>query len=271
MGAFCHGCGAKAAGARDLSIRHFASELFQEVTSLEHSKILRTLGALLFRPGLLSAEYFSARRVRYVRPLALCLTIFALNLIVFSAGQEVSLFDVHRPTGQEREAVQRRNGSIEGLNATRIEAEAARRGVSVRSLQRSINERWAQNASLMQIPQILLMTLVLLLAHLFSHRYLAEHFVFSLHFISFQVLTTMMMWPIYYSFGLDPTPLMVLVTLAKIAVDTTYLFLGFRFFYSHSLKKALLRAPLVFIGYILVYSATQHAAMQLAINSLLRD
>ena len=47
-GEFCHECGERRPdGRRDLSLRHFAGEAAQEFASLEHSKLLRTLGALL--------------------------------------------------------------------------------------------------------------------------------------------------------------------------------------------------------------------------------
>ncbi|HEU4596832.1 MAG TPA: hypothetical protein VFS10_16975 [Pyrinomonadaceae bacterium] len=47
VGEFCHHCGEKSRGSRDLSLRHFAAEATQELTSVEHSKLWRTLRALL--------------------------------------------------------------------------------------------------------------------------------------------------------------------------------------------------------------------------------
>lgn len=47
VGEFCHRCGEKSRGSRDLSLRHFAAEAAGELTSIEHSKLWRTLRALL--------------------------------------------------------------------------------------------------------------------------------------------------------------------------------------------------------------------------------
>ena len=55
-GDYCHGCGEKRPDARDISVKHFVAEAAGELTSVEHSKLWRTLRALLFKPGLLTAE-----------------------------------------------------------------------------------------------------------------------------------------------------------------------------------------------------------------------
>lgn len=63
-------------------MRHFSSilgDLFDTLLALD-SRIARTLGPLLVRPGFLTSEYFAGRRVRYVSPVRLfiflCLTTF---------------------------------------------------------------------------------------------------------------------------------------------------------------------------------------------------
>jgi hypothetical protein len=87
VGDFCHRCGEKRAGARDLTLRRFAADAAQEFTSLEHSKVFRTLGALLFRPGFLSLEWAAGRRNGYLKPLNLCLLILTLQVFVYSTKE----------------------------------------------------------------------------------------------------------------------------------------------------------------------------------------
>ena len=94
VGDYCHACGEKRAGARDLTLRHFLRETAQELTSLEHSKLLRTLRALLFRPGLLSAEWVAGRRNLYLKPLNLYLAVFALSLFAFSVYEPLSVYNL---------------------------------------------------------------------------------------------------------------------------------------------------------------------------------
>src|ERR1044071_7760769 len=103
-GEFCHGCGEKRPEARDLSVRHFFSEVAQEMTSVEHSKLFHTVWALLFRPGFLTNEWVAGRRKRYLKPLNLCLGVFALSLFAYSVYKPVSMFDVEKFIKQDKRA-----------------------------------------------------------------------------------------------------------------------------------------------------------------------
>jgi hypothetical protein len=109
VGDFCHRCGEKRAEARDLTLRHFLSEAAQEFTSVEHSKIFRTLRALLFRPGFLTREWAAGRRNCYLKPLNLCLLILALQVFVYSTRQ-VSTFDFGQIIESEKRILAARAG-----------------------------------------------------------------------------------------------------------------------------------------------------------------
>jgi hypothetical protein len=81
-GEHCHACGQPTKGL----VRHFSSVLgdfFDTVFNID-SRVLRTIGPLLTRPGFLSLEYFAGRRVRYVTPMRLFLF---LSLVMFFAIQ----------------------------------------------------------------------------------------------------------------------------------------------------------------------------------------
>ncbi|WP_444943423.1 DUF3667 domain-containing protein [Microbulbifer sp. ZKSA006] len=80
-------------------VRHFSSiigDLFDTLLAFD-SRIWKTVPALLFRPGFLTAEYFSGRRVRYVSPVRLfiflCITSFFVTQLnsdwTISWGNEV--------------------------------------------------------------------------------------------------------------------------------------------------------------------------------------
>jgi hypothetical protein len=93
QGEHCYACGQPTKGL----VRHFSSvmgDFFDTVFNID-SRVLRTLGPLLTRPGFLSLEYFSGRRVRYVTPMRLFLF---LSLIAFFAIQ--ASIDVNEP-GEE--------------------------------------------------------------------------------------------------------------------------------------------------------------------------
>lgn len=82
LGPHCYACGQPVKGM----VRHFhviAADFFNTVFGLD-SRIARTLGPLLLRPGFLSNEYFAGRRVRYVSPVQL---FVFLCLLAFFAAQ----------------------------------------------------------------------------------------------------------------------------------------------------------------------------------------
>ena len=82
LGEHCYACGQPTKGL----VRHFSSiigDFMDSVFELD-SRILRTLGPLLFKPGYLSDEYFAGRRVRYVSPVRL---FVFLSLFAFFAAQ----------------------------------------------------------------------------------------------------------------------------------------------------------------------------------------
>jgi len=79
-GDHCYACGQPTKGL----VRHFSSilgDFFDTVFNID-SRVLRTIGPLLYRPGFLSLEYFAGRRVRYVTPMRLFLF---LSLVAFFA------------------------------------------------------------------------------------------------------------------------------------------------------------------------------------------
>ncbi len=82
LGEHCYACGQPTKGL----VRHFSSiigDFLDSVFELD-SRILRTLGPLLFKPGYLSQEYFAGRRVRYVSPVRLFVFV---SLFAFIAAQ----------------------------------------------------------------------------------------------------------------------------------------------------------------------------------------
>ena len=89
QGAFCAHCGQK----HHAVLRHFSqviSEFFTDILNFDN-KLLGTLKPLLFRPGMLSEEYFANRRMRYVSPLKL---YFFLSVITFFLVQQSVEYNV---------------------------------------------------------------------------------------------------------------------------------------------------------------------------------
>ena len=79
IGRFCHDCGQKRIDPGEQSLGHFIAQFLDALFHLD-SRLLRSLGLLVARPGRLLADYLAGKRVRHTAPLILFL---AANLVYF--------------------------------------------------------------------------------------------------------------------------------------------------------------------------------------------
>jgi len=91
-GVFCARCGQKVR-ALDPTVADFLHEFSHEMLHFD-GKIFRSVGALLFKPGLLTKDYFAGRSARWVSPIRLYLVFsvayFALMSLDESGGDDAS-------------------------------------------------------------------------------------------------------------------------------------------------------------------------------------
>lgn len=255
VGDYCQRCGEKRPEARDLSVRHFVHDAAKELTSLD-SKLLRTVWALLFRPGLLTVEWVRGRRSHYLKPLNLCLGVFALSLFAYSVYKPVALFDVSNLTAQDT------RGDLQKL----VSHIAEKKHSEPSAILDQLSEKWQHYMSLSPVVFIAAFALVLQAVFLFSRRYFVEHLVFSMHFVSFSMLVVVLMWPIYFFTGIRPGGgFNYAVAASKWLLDLTYMFFAVRAVYRLGTARTLLATfPLVggfFVSYVLVFAGTLMLAM----------
>lgn len=85
-GSFCSQCGEKVLHAEhDYSVRHFVEESAEGFLHLD-SRFLRTLRLLLMRPGFLTAEFVSGRRVPYMKPISMFFVVALAFYLLFPAA-----------------------------------------------------------------------------------------------------------------------------------------------------------------------------------------
>ncbi|MFA9215915.1 MAG: DUF3667 domain-containing protein [Sphingomonadaceae bacterium] len=105
-GNFCHYCGQET-HLHPASLREFVHEFIGHYVALE-GRLWGTLGRLMFRPGALTNEYIQGRRVRFVQPLRLYLTLslifFAVLKLNAGDGKEVLQTDAKPALVQSAEA-----------------------------------------------------------------------------------------------------------------------------------------------------------------------
>src|SRR5690606_36546981 len=95
LGEYCYACGQPVTGM----VRHFSTIAgdFTDTVLNWDSRLPRTLWPLLVRPGFLTREYFAGRRVRYVSPVRLFVTLaivtFFVAQLMLSFGGNVNFGD----------------------------------------------------------------------------------------------------------------------------------------------------------------------------------
>jgi hypothetical protein len=243
VGDYCHGCGEKRPEARDLTVRHFFSEAAQELTSVEHSKLFHTIWALLLRPGFLTNEWVAGRRRRYLKPLNLCLGILAVGFFAYSVYKPVSTYDLESLLAQQNNPEARKP----------LERLAAAKKMDVSSLLDHVSDKWQHYMSLMPLPLVGAFALVLQLVFIFSRRYFVEHLVFSMHFVSFSMLTVVLLWPVYLFIGIKQGPVNYAIAALKWTVDIVYMYFAVRAVYGLRPGRTLLASVLLVAGYFVTY------------------
>lgn len=89
VSAFCPTCGQRKVEVR-VSLRRMLMEVLEDQLAL-NATLPRTVGALLFRPGHLTAEYVKGRIVRYVPPFRLYLVTSVLFFILLPLAADANL------------------------------------------------------------------------------------------------------------------------------------------------------------------------------------
>jgi hypothetical protein len=256
-GEFCHECGERRPDGRDLSLRHFAGEAVQEFVSLEHSKLLRTIGALLFRPGLLTREHFAGRKGQYLKPLSLFLTVLALNFLAYSyAGPYTA-----------REMIQEAARQEQSKSTRWYEQQAARKKISREEYLTRVSEKLQVYGGLavVHVFNALLFALLLRLVLPRSGRYFVEHLLFSVHFVTLSLVAQLAAWPVYLVESWPEVMRDFWVKAFCTLAYAVYLFFAARTFYGGGVGRNVFRSVVLVFGFtlisVLAYLLTYTAAL----------
>jgi Protein of unknown function (DUF3667) len=233
---YCARCGERQPGHHDLTVRHFTHEVFHELAHVD-SKLFTTLRDLITKPGFLTQEYFAGRKSRYIAPLRLFLTLFALQFLAFT---------FYTPAAKYRVASLEKFDQFGGLTKL-IGRAALKRHLTRQDLEERVDERWHKNYSLLQLLNIVGVALVLKLLH--RRRYLAEHLVFAAHFLAFSYIVSLIVdWPVYAVAGFQPGAVQKVVSAITIGALLVYLFIAQRRFYGNGRASTAFKTVLLWGG-----------------------
>jgi hypothetical protein len=211
-GEYCTHCGQRERG-REVRVRDVAGDALEDMSSLD-SRLWRTLAGLLFRPGLVTAEYLAGRRASFVPPLRFYFIVSFLVFLVVAAmppgsavepGQQgvMITFD---DDGQDSKSLS------EALEEAEIGQSLSQEGYDFPPWLAPYEDQLKANAAAIEdnpevflallvqrLPQMMfvllpLFALLLQLNYLFSPFHYLQHLIFSLHFHSFAFLLYLLQW-----------------------------------------------------------------------------
>ena len=211
---FCGACGQRADPPVN-SLMHFSQVAAEDLTHAD-SRLWRTLGALLFKPGFLTTEFLAGRRARYMPPVRLYLVLSVAFFLLASATSTklaVLQFDDATKTvhpvvlnggdahGGATEAPAQRaqrlcgNANYDGPWASRLQpafASACRKAVED-------DGRELQVAFLHNVPRAMFVFLpllagVMMLIYWRPRHYYVEHLLLLVHNHACVFLTIMLAW-----------------------------------------------------------------------------
>jgi hypothetical protein len=254
---YCARCGEKQPSHHDLTLGHFVHEAVHELVHLD-SKLFRTLHELMLKPGQLTAEYFAGRKKRYIAPIRLFLTLFAIAFIAYSAFKPVAIY------------------SMEGLMRMdpknqlkpKLEEAAAKRHMSYEQLSTRIEVRWQKNMSLVSMVGIL--SLAVLLKLLYFRRYFTEHLVFSTHYICFAYMMSLLLWPVYLVIGIKQGTANYVLMVISTIVSCVYIYFALSRVYGQGGGITLLKSIVVWAGTFVTSMVLMAGSLVAAVITVLR-
>ena len=239
LGSHCHECGQKTIHHRDLSLRRFLGRVINDSTDLESNKILRTLSALVVRPGLLTIEYLAGRRGNYIGPVKLYLTFSALYFL-FAWGV---LSDV-------------RGGSAERTARHPVTVSMAKqRGIDPAVLADKIYQKAEKYATALRFFSVLISGTFLAALYFRMRKYYVEHLVFSLYYYSFDFFFKSLFAILFLSTTALGLKLPTLLLNFFYPLTLVYLVLALRRVYQQKWPMTLLKAVVLFACETLLFVA----------------
>lgn len=97
---YCPNC-SQINSTKKLSLRDFIDEFFSSLISYD-SRLLRTLAALILRPGRITLDYVEGKRVRYTNPFRFLLSLAIIYFLMISLSGDLSSLDQYGQGGRNK-------------------------------------------------------------------------------------------------------------------------------------------------------------------------
>src|SRR5262245_43724686 len=253
-GPYCSRCGERVVDAEELTLRHFLGHtVAHELLHLDGS-LWRTLRLLFTRPGALSLEFAAGRRRPYVNPFRLLLIAIIAYALMSSSGLDVTWrigpvsMSIAPATVRPSRSVADTIAQIDRYGLLRGQLAAKRERLASEAAREHFHGRLEAFAEPLSFANVLLLAAALHLCFRGKRRFL-EHAAFSMHFVSFVLLSSVILVVVHnarFWLGHSVFLLLALVGLLQFA----YLAVAIRRFY---LPAGWIGWPLSVAGALLLY------------------
>lgn len=190
VGAYCHRCGQHTA-EHNHGLWQFVLEFCEEFVRLD-SKFLRTIRPLLFRPGYLTQEWRAGKRVRYISPLKLYITLSALCFLLINLTTHPEIIKVNSNDKQSIDFAQQEIAKKEKTTNSTLQKTFLKQaekftvaGAAGEQNKRDFQQKFMGRLSTANLILLPIFALLFKMLYIRRSRYYVEHLVFALHYYAF--------------------------------------------------------------------------------------
>ncbi len=194
-GPYCSRCGERVLEPEALTLRHFfAHTVVHELLHLD-GKLWRTLRLLFMRPGQLSLEYAAGRRRPYVNPFRLLLIAIVAYAVTTASGLNVTLnfgpvtMSIAPASVRRTLSVEDTIAQIDRYGLLQRQLAAKRERLASESARERFHARLEAFAEPVSFANVILLAGALHLCFHSQRRRFLEHVAFSMHVVSFVLLS----------------------------------------------------------------------------------
>jgi hypothetical protein len=195
-GSYCARCGERVLEPEALTLRHFLVHTVAHELLHVDGALLRTLRLLFVRPGRLSLEYSAGRRRPYVNPFRLLLIAIIAYAIMTSSGLIATLtlgpvtMSLAPPAVRRSLSVEATIEQVDRFGLLRPQFAAKKERLTSDAARTQFHNRLAAFAQPVSFANVLLLAATLHLVFRWRRRRFLEHAAFSMHVVSFVLLSS---------------------------------------------------------------------------------
>ena len=279
---YCQRCGEERLDPGKLTVWYFVTRTLPAEVFDFDGKIWRTLRLLLCRPGFLAVEYAAGRRRPYVKPLRVLLMAIIAYAILMPSGSTFTLqvpgipikFNVAPARLQQGQSIDGTLYRIDRFDILRrmYEEKMGPAGSATDEITGRFSGMLGAVATPLSFASVLLFAFVLYACFNRRRPLMLEHAVFSMHYFSFVLVSTLMQLAVFSAaMALQGFRLALPFLLAFSVWQLTYLGVAIRRFYFAGTRQgvawpaAMMLALLLYMLNTFFITAVQFLAAAVAI------